>query len=95
MTLGLAAVIVFAVASATYVAMRYIGPLVYPLWRARCPSSLRRLAHLPATNRSLYVRYRCGACCRHWVWCETGLVSHEAFTAGAREPFPVATIRRP
>jgi ribosomal protein S27E len=83
------------VAAATCLAVVLAGPVM----RVRCPRCAgRRLAHLAGHAHeplSLFARYRCGGCGAHWVACGRGLVSREAFAAGARDPFPVATLRRP
>jgi hypothetical protein len=87
-SVALAVTLVIAAAGMAYAARSVLLSHL----RARCPGCQRReLAHRPAAG-SLLVMYRCAACGARWVACGGGLITHEAFAAGAREPIPVARL---
>lgn len=91
MSLALALALVFGAAGVAWLARALVAPHL----RARCPGCQRRaLVHRPIRD-SLHVMYRCDACNARWVAVRGGLVGHEAFAAGARDPLPVARALRP
>lgn len=91
MSLPEAVALVVATAAATGGLSRLVAPYLGP----RCPGCRRRaLVHDARHACSGYVLSRCAGCRARWVWCAGGLVSLEAFAAGARSPIPAASVVR-